>query len=59
VERKVRIRLELAVWSVVVSVAYLVLAMVDNDLAESLVVAFVALLLVPVAVVEEKEARHD
>lgn len=56
--RRVQIRLELAVWSVLVSVAYLALAMVARDLAETLVVAFVALLLIPVLTIETKEHRN-
>ncbi len=57
--RRVRCRLSLAVWSTVVSVAYIVLSMVDVDLAKSLVVAFVALLLVPAGIIETREVLRD
>jgi hypothetical protein len=57
--RRVRGRLGLAAWALIVSAAYLVVAMVNGDLAESLVVAFVALLLVPTAAVETREVLRD
>lgn len=59
--RRVKCLLSLAVWTIAVSVVYLVLAMVDRGLAEGLVVvAFVSLLLVPTAAVETREVlRND
>lgn len=57
--RRVRCLLGLAVWALTISVAYLVIAMVDDPLAESLVAAFVVLLLVPATAVEIKEHSND
>lgn len=57
--RRVRCRLSLAAWALAVSVVYLVLAMLNETMAESLVVAFVALLLVPAGIVETREVLRD
>jgi hypothetical protein len=57
--RRVRCRLSLAAWALIVSAAYLVLAMLNDALAEALVVAFVAFLLVPLAIVETREVLRD
>jgi len=46
-------------WSLGVSVAYLVLALVVPGVAQGLVVAFVALLVVPAAAVETRERLDD
>ena len=54
--RRVKCLWTLAAWAIAVSVVYLVLAMVDRGLAEGLVVAFVGLLLVPVGIIETREA---
>jgi hypothetical protein len=44
-----------AIWSVAVSLIYFALAVMSPELAEGLIIAFVALLLVPATVVEIKE----
>jgi glycerol-3-phosphate responsive antiterminator len=49
----------LAAWALIVSAVYLVVAMVNGGLAEALVVAFVALLLVPAGIVETREYVRD
>ncbi len=48
-----------AVWSLVISAIYLALAMVVPAIASGLVVAFVALLLVPGVLAEWKEQHDD
>lgn len=58
-KRQVRCRLSLAVWVSIVSVTYLVIAMLNGPLADSLVIAFVGLLLVPAGIVETREVLRD
>jgi hypothetical protein len=49
-----------AIWSVAISLIYFAVAIMSPNLAESLIIAFVALLLVPATVVEIKEqTNHD
>lgn len=57
--RRVKCRLSLAAWALIVSAAYLVIAMMAVELAETLVVAFVAMLVVPPAIVETREVLRD
>ncbi len=59
-KRKVRCRLSLAAWVLTISVAYLVLAVLDAPLAEAWAIAFVGLLLGPTVAVETREyVRND
>lgn len=51
-ERFVRVRLTVALWCLAISIGYLVLYELAPSVAEGLLVAFVALLVVPAGAVE-------
>jgi hypothetical protein len=57
--RRVKSLLALAAWALIVSVGYIVLSMVVVEVAEALAIAFVAFLLVPLAIVETREVLRD
>lgn len=53
------VRIAAAGWSLVISLVYLVLAIVAPGVANALVVAFIALLLAPAVTVEVWERNGD